>query len=66
MNPEGLGYPQVILVVWGPLCVVGLWHLHRVLGARLGPRERFGVGVIRLPDPDGGDRRALPARQQPA
>lgn len=73
MRWEWLGYPQVVLALWGPLLVVGLWHLQHALGGRRrGPRERFVVAVATCATPllaifvpylpESGLRAALPWR----
>ena len=45
MRLEHLLYPQLILLLWGPLAVLGVWRLARPVLRRLHPRHRFGVDV---------------------
>ncbi|MER7015746.1 M56 family metallopeptidase [Saccharopolyspora sp. NPDC000359] len=46
MSTDLLGYPQIVVTVWGPLAAIALWHATRPLTRRLPPRERFVLAVL--------------------
>jgi hypothetical protein len=46
MSLSWLGYPQLVLAVWCPLVVLGLWYLSSAASVRLRARERFVLGLV--------------------
>lgn len=46
MSWELLGYPQVVLAIWCPVAVLGLWRLVLPLLVRLRPQERFTATFV--------------------
>ncbi|RKT87262.1 hypothetical protein SAMN05421805_102325 [Saccharopolyspora antimicrobica] len=46
MSIDWLGYPQVVIALWGPLAVLSGWHAAKRVIRRLPPRERFFLAVL--------------------
>ncbi|MBF6507777.1 hypothetical protein IU422_08465 [Nocardia farcinica] len=46
MSTGLLGYPQIVVTIWGPLATIALWRAARPATRRLPPRERFVLAVL--------------------